>query len=101
MYDLPYYKEKDSATILEFIRSHPFAMLLGCSAGQPVATQVPFLVDEAEGRLTLRGHMMRKTGHHKAFAENSEALCVFSGAHTYVSASWYSNPQIGSTWNYM
>jgi transcriptional regulator len=25
---------------------------------------------------------------------------VFSGAHTYVSASWYTNKQGGSTWNY-
>jgi len=28
-------------------------------------------------------------------------LCVFTGHHTYVSASWYSNPSQASTWNYM
>jgi transcriptional regulator len=27
-------------------------------------------------------------------------LAVFSGAHTYVSASWYENKQTASTWNY-
>jgi transcriptional regulator len=26
---------------------------------------------------------------------------VFTGPHTYVSATWYSNPQQASTWNYM
>jgi transcriptional regulator len=102
MYDLPYFKERDQRVVLDFIRQHPFAMLIGSRQQAPVATQVPVLPDEREGaRLFLRGHMMRKTDHHKAFQQNSEVLCVFSGAHTYVSARWYSNPQTGSTWNYM
>ena len=25
---------------------------------------------------------------------------IFTGPHTYVSASWYENPQVASTWNY-
>ena len=33
--------------------------------------------------------------------ENEHALLVFTGSLPYVSASWYSNPYIGSTWNYM
>jgi transcriptional regulator len=102
MYDLPYFKERDQEAILDFIRQHPFAMLIGSSDHAPVATQVPVLIGERESeRLFLRGHMMRNTDHQKAFQQNSEALCVFSGAHTYVSARWYSNPQTGSTWNYM
>ena len=53
-----------------------------------MATQVPVLIDEREGaRLFLRGHMMRNTDHHRAFEKNNEALCVFSGAHTYVSCA--------------
>ena len=28
-------------------------------------------------------------------------MVVFTGPSTYVSASWYSNSQMGSTWNYM
>lgn len=102
MYDLPYFKEKDQLVVHEFIRDHPFATLIGSLGDVPVATQVPVLIGEGEKeQLLLRGHMMRNTDHHRAFAENREALCVFSGAHTYVSASWYSNPQTGSTWNYM
>ncbi len=44
---------------------------------------------------------MKNTDHHKAFIENPQALAVFTGPHTYVSASWYSNKKSGSTWNYM
>lgn len=44
---------------------------------------------------------MRQTDHHKALAQNNNVLCLFTGGHAYVSASWYSNAQIASTWNYM
>ncbi len=43
---------------------------------------------------------MKNTDHHKAFLENKNVLVVFTGASTYVSASWYENKQRASTWNY-
>lgn len=56
MYDLPYFKESDQGTVLDFIRQHPFAMLIGAGESGPVATQVPILIDEREGEaLFLRG----------------------------------------------
>lgn len=102
MYHFSYFKEKDKQTILKFIEENPFAFMTGSFAsGAQVATQIPFLLEEREGELYLQGHIMRNTDHHKAFMENPNALVVFSGPSCYVSASWYSNPQIGSTWNYM
>lgn len=102
MYNLSYFKEKDRQKILTFLEEFPFAFLTGSylSGGQ-VATQLPVLVEERNGELFLQGHIMRNTDHHKAFVENPQALLVFTGPSAYVSASWYSNPQIGSTWNYM
>ena len=44
---------------------------------------------------------MKNTDHHKAFLHNENVLVVFAGNHTYVSATWYSNPYQPSTWNYM
>ena len=101
MYNLPYFKEKDPQVLMDFIRSHSFAVLVGCHQNIPVATQVPFLFDERDGKLFLQGHIMRNTDHHKALEANPNALCVFSGPHTYVSASLYTNQQSASTWNYM
>lgn len=102
MYNFSYFKEKDRQKILAFLEEFPFAFLTGSylSGGQ-VATQLPVLVEERNGELFLQGHIMRNTDHHKAFVENPQALLVFTGPSAYVSASWYSNPQIGSTWNYM
>ena len=87
---------------MDFVRSHPFAFLAGCDAEQkPVATQIPVFIDQRDGKIFLSGHMMRKTDHHLAFANNPHVLVVFTGAHTYVSASWYADKKQASTWNYM
>jgi len=102
MYDLPYFKEQDQDRILQFIKQHPFAFLAGSDKnGHPVATQVPVFIDERDGRLFLSGHMMKNTDHHKAFLQNKHVLAVFTGAHTFVSASWYEDKRQGGTWNYM
>jgi len=102
MYNLPYYKEKDPKIIREFIDTHPFAFLTGCDhESKPVATQVPVFIEVGEGKQVLRGHIMKNTDHHKAFLHNENVLVVFTGNHTYVSGTWYSNPHTASTWNYM
>ena len=103
MYNYPHYKEQDREKIVEFMTSHPFITLIGCdSSGRIEATQIPVLIEEKGGKLFIRGHMAKKSDHHRAFEENSNALALFTGAHTYVSGTWYSgNPHQASTWNYI
>jgi len=102
MYNLPYYKENDKSVILDFIKKNPFAFIAGCNTDiKPVATQIPVFIDNREDRLYLSGHIMKGTDHHKAFEANPFVLCVFTGPHTYVSATLYSDPLQASTWNYM
>ena len=102
MYDLPYHKEKNEQAINEFIARYPFAFLTGSdSENKPVATQVPVFIEEKDGRKILRGHIMKNTDHHKSFMHNENVLVVFTGHHTYVSGTWYSNPHTPSTWNFM
>jgi transcriptional regulator len=102
MYDLPYFKEDDKKTLLQFVDHHPFGFLSGSDArGNPVATQIPMLLEERADKIILHGHIMRKTDHHNAFLENPQVLTVFSGPHTYVSGTWYKEVHIASTWNYM
>lgn len=102
MYNRSYFKEQDKQEVLGFLHDHPFVFLTGSnSSGRQVATQVPVLIEERDGHLYLYGHIMRNSDHHKAFLENPQVLALFSGPHAYVSAAWYSNLQMGSTWNYM
>ena len=102
MYKLPYYHEEDEEIVKQFVRDHPFAFIAGSDAeSNPVATQVPLFIDERDGKFFLTGHIMRNTDHHKAFVENENVLAIFTGPHSYVSATWYDNPYQASTWNFM
>jgi transcriptional regulator len=101
MYKMPEFTEKDRKAVIDFMYAHPFVTLIGNNENTPVATQIPVLMHEEGDNIILRGHIMRKTDHQLAFEQNPEALVLFTGAHCYVSASWYSERNIGSTWNYM
>lgn len=101
MYSLPHFKENNQEVVVEFMKQHPFAMLIGSADDKSYATQIPMLFDERDEKMILIGHMMRKQDHQKAFEKNPEVLVVFTGPHAYVSATWYSDPHQASTWNYM
>lgn len=98
---MPHFTEQDHAAVVEFMKAHPFVTLIATANDIPVATQIPVLIEELEGRIKLRGHIMRKTDHHLALQQNPNALVLFTGPHCYVSASWYTERGHGSTWNYM
>lgn len=102
MYNLPYHKEQNKKIIEEFVAKYPFAFLTGCDAkNKPIATQLPVFIGNRKGQKVLCGHLMKDTDHHKAFLHNKSVLVVFTGKHSYISGTWYSNPHTPSTWNYM
>ena len=102
MYKLPYFNEQNPQLVREFMENHPFVIMTGSfSNGQQVVTQVPVLLEMRDDKLYIQGHIMRKTDHHLAFAENPKVLIVFVGPQAYISFSWYTDQASGSTWNYM
>jgi transcriptional regulator len=103
LYNYPQYKEQDREKVLAFMRQYPFIALIGSDAnGRVAVTQVPVLLEERDGALFIKGHIAKKSDHHKTFMENPNVLALFTGPHSYVSGSWYSgNPQQASTWNYI
>lgn len=101
MYNLPHFKASDYKEVLAFMQAHPFIILCGCDENNaPVATHIPALIEERDERIFLKAHVMRKQKHTLVFEQNPNVLAIFSGAHTYVSASWYEKKDIASTWNY-
>jgi transcriptional regulator len=102
MYSFPYFKDNNDERIVEFMQQYAFATLIAADgSNSPVATQVPVFTEKREGALFITGHIQRKTDHHKVMEANANVLVLFTGPHAYISASWYSDPQIASTWNYM
>jgi transcriptional regulator len=101
MYKLPYFTEKDPEKVFDFMKKNPFAIVSGVYNNFPVATHVPLEIKKIDDQLFLTGHIMKETDHYKAFLENQNVLVIFSGPHCYISASWYVQKNVASTWNYM
>ena len=102
MYQFPYFKDSDQQSVMALMETYPFALVTGCDAsGRMQATQIPLLTEWRDGGLILQGHVMRHTDHCRAWEDNPSVMAVFTGPNAYVSATWYSNPHAGSTWNYM
>lgn len=101
MYHVPHFKAAGDEEVIAFMQQHPFVTICAVDVNnKPVATHIPVLLEERDGKFFVRAHVMRKQEHTKAFETNPNVLLIFSGAHTYVSASWYTNKQSASTWNY-
>jgi len=102
MYQSSKFKAKNQQEVLDLMHKNPFATLIGHNGEFPVATQVPVQIDvAADGRVILSGHMMKHSDHYQAFLKDPNVLALFTGPHTYVTASVYTEPAAASTWNYM
>jgi transcriptional regulator len=93
----------DPAWCHTLMRAQSFAVMITADdEGAPFATHLPILVDPARGPLgTLRGHVARANPHWRYVAAGRSTLVVFSGAHAYVSPSWYATHPSVPTWNYV
>ncbi len=101
MYKLHCFTEKNSEKVFEFMKKYPFAMLTGVYNNFPVATHVPLEIKKNDDKIIVTGHIMKASDHYKAFSENQNVLVIFSGPDCYISASWYVQKNVASTWNYM
>ncbi len=105
MYTPSAFKLEDLDAAASIMNEYGFALLVTAAGGTPVATHLPFLFDPARGeRGTLLGHMARANPQWRSFGElastRQEALVAFSGAHGYISPSWYGAGPAVPTWNY-
>ena len=101
MYDIPYFKASNHQEVLDFMQAHPFVTICGVDAnGLPVATHIPVLIKIEQDKIIISGHVMRKQDHSIAFESNKNVLVIFSAPSAFVSASWYTTKNMGSTWNY-
>ena len=103
MYIPKHFEVTDTAWCHALMRAQSFAVMITADdAGVPFATHLPFLVDDTRGPFgTLRGHVARANPHWRYLAAGRPTLVVFSGAHAYVSPSWYASHPSVPTWNYV
>jgi transcriptional regulator len=94
------YREEDRTHTIEFLKANSFPALVSHDGEKLVATHLPVeIVENADGSLTVLGHMSRANPQWKSFGEQ-EVLLIFQGAHTYISPRWYNHVNV-PTWNYI
>lgn len=101
MYNISYFKANNQEEVLAFMKANPFVTICGVDEnGLPIAAQIPILIKQEDNKLIISGHLMRKQDHTNAFEKNNNVLVIFSAPSAFVSASWYKEKGIASTWNY-
>jgi transcriptional regulator len=101
MYIPDLYKNENQEDIQNFLHQNGFAILVNQTDGKLWATHTPLILEtNADGKQILVGHISKANPQAESFKTNDEVLAIFSGAHTYISSSWYDHENV-PTWNYL
>jgi transcriptional regulator len=102
MYVKPCWQPHSEEEIYSLIAEHPWALVVNNGVSGPFATNLPLLVDRSQGeRGVLVGHIACANLHADVMLkEDGLALAVFHGSYTYVTAGWYPERDMPSTYYY-
>ncbi len=105
MYSPAHFAEQDRAVLYHLMQAHPLACIVTLGADGLVANHIPLLLrHDAQGNLSLVGHVARPN-ELVALAQNPLAcLVIFQAAEHYISPNWYASKvedgKVVPTWNY-
>ena len=100
MYIPGHNKLSDKTKIVSFLRRFSFATIITSKNDIPIATHLPFLIEEKDDQLFLHGHFAKQNEQWKDI-ENSPVLVIFHEPHAYVSPTNYEKERNVPTWNYI
>ena len=107
MYQPAHFAETRNEVLHAFIAEHPLGTLITLNTGGELqANPIPFFIDATpEGPGILRGHVARANPVWRETRDDTAALVVFAGPHSYISPSWYPSKgatgKVVPTWNYV
>lgn len=96
----PHYLMTDPAEVKRLIRRNAWATFVSPASAGLVASHYPVILDEREDDIVIISHFGRpdEVAHELG---GHEILVIVQGPHDYVSASWYPEGQLVSTWNHV
>jgi transcriptional regulator len=104
MFVRPCWQPTSPADAIQIIEENPWALLVSNGEEYPFATNLPLLIDggaRRKGPMVLAGHVARGNEHARALARpNARVLAIFEGPWRYITASWYPERQMPSTYYY-
>ena len=101
MYTPKHYAVTDRPKMFDFMKDNSFGILFSHTGGEPMASHLPFMIDENGGEQGLVLGHMAKANNQWRYADGQQVLVVFHGPHTYVSPTWYQEEEVVPTWNYV
>jgi transcriptional regulator len=101
MYVPKVFAAEDLGRLQDFMEEFSFATIITQRDGELTASHIPFLLDRTvEPYGALRAHIAIRNPQLKDLQSSARALVIFQGPHSYVSPSWYVQPENVPTWNY-
>ena len=100
MYIPNHFKFADNAEMIAFMKQYSFATIITVKDNVPIATQLPFVIDDSSDKLVLTSHFAMANEQLKYLEANS-SLIIFSEPHAYISPRYYDKKESVPTWNYI
>ena len=91
---------QDREEIVAFIKDHSFAVIVNYHDGTPVASHLPFVIENTNSDLKIIGHFA-KANPQWQWLESQKSLIIFSEPHAYISPTLYESKMNVPTWNYI
>jgi transcriptional regulator len=100
------FEPPDVETLQQFVRTHPFGVLVTATSRGLDGNHLPFVFDaEPSPYGTLRGHVARANAIWRECQAGADALVIFQGPDSFISPSWYPTKHetgaVVPTWNYI
>ncbi|WP_052597685.1 FMN-binding negative transcriptional regulator [Aureispira sp. CCB-QB1] len=100
MYIPPKFKLTDESQIRAYICQYPFATLITAVDNYPIATHLPFILEQEGSEWYLLSHMAKANPQWRQL-KNTSTLVVFQEPHAYISPTYYEKEENVPTWNYI
>jgi transcriptional regulator len=95
-----HFQFKDDAEKIAFMKQYSFATIITVKDNLPIATQLPFFIDNSSGKLLLGSHFA-VANEQSRYIEADTSLVIFTEPHAYISPVHYDKRESVPTWDYM
>jgi len=82
------------------MKRYSFATMVTIKDQLPIATQLPFVINDNAGRIVLSSHFALANEQAK-YIESNTSLIIFSEPHAYISPAHYDKQESVPTWDYI
>lgn len=94
------FKFENKAEKIAFMKQYSFATIITVKDNIPIATQLPFVIDDSSDRLLLISHFAI-ANEQTRYIEANTSLVIFTEPHAYISPVHYDKRESVPTWDYL